>query len=81
MSFLPSRAYIVIRAGVVHVATPEFTTETTEWFNHPTFVDQMAHVVQPNDIALLKLNEDVPYTSEFFIIIIELNILIAKLTY
>ncbi|KAL0868074.1 hypothetical protein ABMA27_008714 [Loxostege sticticalis] len=57
-----NRAYIVIRAGVVHVATPEFTTETTEWFNHPTFVDQMAHVVQPNDIALLKLNEDVPYT-------------------
>ncbi|XP_028170533.1 transmembrane protease serine 9-like [Ostrinia furnacalis] len=54
---------ILIRAGVIQVANPEFAVETTEWYNYPSFVDQLAaFVVQPNDISLVKAPVDIPYT-------------------
>ncbi|XP_028170532.1 collagenase-like [Ostrinia furnacalis] len=56
------RASILVRAGVVDVSHPEFTSETTEWYNYPTFVEEMPQFVQPNDISLVKMQDSVTYT-------------------
>ncbi|KAL0818592.1 hypothetical protein ABMA28_009026 [Loxostege sticticalis] len=55
------RDHILVRTGVVQVMAPEFTTETREWYNHYRYVDEW-NQVQPNDISLLRLHEDVPFT-------------------
>ncbi|XP_052757692.1 soluble scavenger receptor cysteine-rich domain-containing protein SSC5D-like [Galleria mellonella] len=53
---------LVVRAGVVALSTPQYIYETTEWYNHPTFNDQNPMLVQPNDIALIKLQRPVTYS-------------------
>ncbi|XP_072934127.1 collagenase-like isoform X2 [Epargyreus clarus] len=57
------RVTIVIRAGVTHVTRPEYMFESTVWYNHPTFNDNLPTVVQPNDISLLKLIRPVTYSD------------------
>ncbi|XP_059054760.1 collagenase-like [Achroia grisella] len=54
---------LVIRAGVVALSTPPYIYETTEWYNHPTFNDQNPMLVQPNDIALIKLQKPVTFSN------------------
>ncbi|XP_028170534.1 serine protease 3-like [Ostrinia furnacalis] len=56
------RARLQIHGGVIDVNNPEFTSESTEWFNYPTFIDELPNIVQPNDISLVKLKDSVRYT-------------------
>ncbi|XP_013195174.2 collagenase [Amyelois transitella] len=54
---------IVVRAGVVSLTTPQYIGETREWYNYPSFNDNTPQVVQPNDIAIIKLVRPVVYTD------------------
>ncbi|KAM3957884.1 serine protease 3 [Aphomia sociella] len=54
---------LVIRAGVVSLTTPQYIYETSEWYNYPSFNDLNPSVVQPNDIALIKLPIPVTYSK------------------
>ncbi|XP_063628919.1 uncharacterized protein LOC134800349 [Cydia splendana] len=54
------RVQLLVRAGLVHILQPQYDSETTEWYNFPSFVDELAHIVQPNDIAIAHVDE--PFT-------------------
>ncbi|XP_063541609.1 uncharacterized protein LOC134750378 [Cydia strobilella] len=51
---------LLVRAGLVNILQPQYDSETTEWYNYPTFVDELAHIVQPDDIAIAHVDE--PFT-------------------
>lgn len=54
----------MVRAGLVTLTRPEMIVETTEFYNHPTFDSTRPNVVQPNDIALVKLPIRLQYSSK-----------------
>ncbi|XP_061722699.1 serine protease 3-like [Cydia pomonella] len=54
------RVRLLVRAGLVHISQPQYDSETTVWYNYPTFIDELAAVVQPNDIAIAHVDE--PFT-------------------
>ncbi|XP_028031284.1 brachyurin-like [Bombyx mandarina] len=56
------RITVVIRAGVTNLTTPEYISESTEWYNYPTYDDTRPNLVQPNDISLLRLHRPVVFT-------------------
>ncbi|XP_059054839.1 collagenase-like [Achroia grisella] len=47
------RVSIVVRAGTVNLTQPVYIFETTEYYNHPSYVESLS-VVQPNDIGVIK---------------------------
>ncbi|XP_026313476.1 collagenase-like [Hyposmocoma kahamanoa] len=54
---------VVIRAGVTTMTRPQYISETTEWYNYPTFDENRPLVVQPNDISIMKLSPRVTYNE------------------
>ncbi|OWR55096.1 trypsin serine proteinase T26 [Danaus plexippus plexippus] len=57
------RVTIVIRVGGVELSRPSLILESTEYYNHPLYIESLAGVVQPNDIGLIKLNKYVQYND------------------
>ncbi|XP_073947925.1 uncharacterized protein [Choristoneura fumiferana] len=58
-----TRVTMVLRAGAVSLWHPELLFETTEYYNHPLYIDALQSVVQPNDIALLKFPRAIPFSD------------------
>ncbi|KAJ0173333.1 hypothetical protein K1T71_011509 [Dendrolimus kikuchii] len=56
------RITIVVRAGVTNLTNPEYISESTEYYNHPSYNSNFPSVVQPNDISIVKLPSAVVYT-------------------
>ncbi|CAH0758452.1 unnamed protein product [Diatraea saccharalis] len=48
------RINFVIRAGTVNLTRPYYIFETSEFYNHPLYNENLAGIVQPNDIGVLK---------------------------
>ncbi|XP_072934144.1 collagenase-like [Epargyreus clarus] len=57
-----NRVTIVIRAGANSLTRPERIFETTEYYNHPLYIEQLA-AVQPNDIGVIKFGRSIEYTD------------------
>ncbi|CAD0204366.1 unnamed protein product [Chrysodeixis includens] len=58
-----SRISFVIRAGVVNLTRPGVIFETTDFFNHPLYNNNLPGVVQPHDIGLLRFNRDLEFSD------------------
>ncbi|CAD0204184.1 unnamed protein product [Chrysodeixis includens] len=56
------RVTLVIRAGSVSIHTPQHISETTEYYNYPTYLDHLPTVVQINDISIAKVQRPFVYT-------------------
>ncbi|XP_069357004.1 uncharacterized protein [Maniola hyperantus] len=57
-----TRISIVVRAGVTSLSQPEFIVESSLYYNYPTFDSSRPGVVQPDDIALVKLPIKLDYS-------------------
>ncbi|XP_026730522.1 collagenase-like [Trichoplusia ni] len=57
------RISFVIRAGVVNLTRPGIIFETTDFYNHPLYNNNLPGVVQPNDIGLLRFNRDLEFSD------------------
>ncbi|XP_045770710.1 transmembrane protease serine 9-like [Maniola jurtina] len=57
-----TRITIVVRAGVTSLTRPEFIVESTLYYNYPTYDSSRPGVVQPDDIALVKLPTKLDYS-------------------
>ncbi|CAG9558917.1 unnamed protein product [Danaus chrysippus] len=53
---------ILVRAGVTNLTRPEFFTETQEYYMYPTYNPTNPGLVQPNDIAMVKLQISLTYS-------------------
>ncbi|KAJ8711034.1 hypothetical protein PYW07_008276 [Mythimna separata] len=58
---IATRIFIVVRAGVVSLLSPEYVFETTKRYTHPLFND-LVTTRQTNNIGLVKLERPVVYT-------------------
>ncbi|XP_041972316.1 collagenase-like, partial [Aricia agestis] len=58
-----TRVTVVIRAGVTNLTRPFAIFETTEYYNHPLYNEQLQTVVQPHDIGLIKFNRVIEYNN------------------
>ncbi|CAK1541870.1 unnamed protein product [Leptosia nina] len=56
------RITLVVRVGATDIKTPSMMFETTEYYNHPRYIDTLPFV-QPHDIALIKFPRRVEYTD------------------
>ncbi|XP_053616941.1 acrosin-like [Plodia interpunctella] len=56
-----TRVSVIIRAGAVSLTRPYYIFETTEYYNHPLYVEALQGFVQPNDIGLLKFNRQLEF--------------------
>ncbi|XP_068623406.1 uncharacterized protein [Battus philenor] len=54
---------VIVRAGVTNLTTHEYICETMDWYNHPSYNDLQPGVVQPNDVAIVRLSRPVVYTQ------------------
>lgn len=56
---------MVIRAGGVNLTRPAIIFDTTEYYNHPLYNEDMQRIVQPHDIGVIKFNRFVEYTGRY----------------
>ncbi|XP_050668428.1 collagenase-like [Leptidea sinapis] len=57
-----ARVTILIRAGATDLSNPELVLETTEYYNHPNYIEQLTSV-QPDDIGLIKFPIAIEYSQ------------------
>ncbi|XP_052757671.1 collagenase-like [Galleria mellonella] len=57
-----SRVSIVVRAGAVNLTRPYYLFETTEYYNHPLYIESLS-VVQPNDIGVIKFGRELVFND------------------
>ncbi|XP_038215989.1 coagulation factor IX-like [Zerene cesonia] len=55
---------VTILGGLVHMQNAEYASESFEWYNYPTFNSNAPGVVQPNDVALVKLQQPMVFSGE-----------------
>ncbi|XP_050668432.1 collagenase-like [Leptidea sinapis] len=58
---LAGQITIVVRLGLVNIHQPEVIVETTRRYFHPLFDSEELRRTQPNDIALLGLDQHITY--------------------
>lgn len=58
---------LVVRAGTVSIHTPQYIHETTEYYNYPTYIDNLPTLVQINDISLARVQRPFVYTRKFML--------------
>ncbi|XP_028168197.1 uncharacterized protein LOC114358424, partial [Ostrinia furnacalis] len=56
----PSRITFVIRFGLTNLTEPQIILETTRKYIHPRYIEIQAGV-QTDDIALLGVDQHIPY--------------------
>nr|ACR15967.2 serine protease 24 [Mamestra configurata] len=56
------RLTVVVRGGVVSLTDPEYIFETTEYYNHPKYNNDLPLLVQPHDISLVKVPRPFVYS-------------------
>ncbi|KAI8441813.1 hypothetical protein MSG28_005499 [Choristoneura fumiferana] len=61
-----NRQSFVIRLGLTNLTRPEYLVETTRKYIHPEY-DEIRAGVQTDDIALLGLEQSIPYGGEAFV--------------
>ncbi|XP_041972332.1 collagenase-like [Aricia agestis] len=54
---------VIVRSGLVNINNPEDVQEAQETYNYPTFNVNTPLVTQTNDIALIKLQQPLVYSS------------------
>ncbi|OWR55112.1 serine protease 24 [Danaus plexippus plexippus] len=54
---------LLVRAGVTNLTRPEIFTETQEYYMYPTYNPTNPGLVQPNDIAMVKLQISLTYSQ------------------
>lgn len=54
----------VVRLGLTNLTRPEYLVETPRKFIHPKY-NEITAGVQTDDIALLGLEQSIPYGSEY----------------
>nr|XP_026487122.1 collagenase-like [Vanessa tameamea] len=57
-----NRVTVIIRAGGVSLLRPAAIFETTDYYNHPEYIESFSQV-QPHDIGLIRLNRFLEYSS------------------
>ncbi|CAB3245572.1 unnamed protein product [Arctia plantaginis] len=58
-----TRVSLLIRGGMISLSeTPEYMSETNEFWNYPSYDNSIPQIVQPNDISIVKLQEPIVYT-------------------
>ncbi|KAM3957881.1 collagenase-like [Aphomia sociella] len=58
-----TRVSVVIRAGAVSLTQPVYIFETTEYYNHPLYIEELQSVVQPNDIGVIKFGRSLVFND------------------
>ncbi|KAM3957882.1 collagenase-like [Aphomia sociella] len=56
------RVSLVVRAGAVNLTQPVYIFETSEYYNHPLYIDALS-VVQPNDIGVIKFGRELIFND------------------
>ncbi|CAG4931605.1 unnamed protein product [Colias eurytheme] len=54
---------VTILGGLVHMQNAEYVSESFEWYNYPTFNSNSPGAVQPNDVALVKLQNPMVFSA------------------
>ncbi|XP_060806838.1 transmembrane protease serine 9 [Amyelois transitella] len=58
-----TRVSVVVRAGAVNLTRPYYIFETTEYYNHPLYIEALQGIVQPNDIGVVKFNRRIEFND------------------
>ncbi|XP_045503507.1 collagenase-like [Colias croceus] len=54
---------VTVLGGLVHMQNAEYVSESFEWYNYPTFNSNSPGAVQPNDVALVRLQHPMVFSA------------------
>ncbi|KAL0818553.1 hypothetical protein ABMA28_008992 [Loxostege sticticalis] len=57
------RVSLVLRFGTVNQTRPTFIMESTEYYNHPDYLEELASIVQPHDIGVIKFRRRIEFNG------------------